>query len=59
VVHIRKRNAQNFALDGNFGAENEQNVYLWNASEDNVNQQWIEIDRGNGFYSYQKTLGKG
>ena len=54
IVHITKRNAPNFALDGNFGAENEQNIYLWNADENNVNQQWIEIDRGDGYFTYQK-----
>ena len=54
VVHITKSNAQSFAIDGNNGAENEQSIYLWSANEDNQNQQWIEIDRGNGFYSYQK-----
>ena len=54
VVHITKRNARGFALDGNFGGENGQDVYLWEADTDNRNQQWIEIDRGNGYYSYQK-----
>lgn len=54
VVHIKKRNAPNFAIDGNRGAQDFQSVYLWEANEANVNQQWIEIERGDGFYSYQK-----
>ena len=54
VVHIRKRNAQGFAIDGNRGAANGQNVYLWNQNSNNVNQQWVEIGRGNGYYSYRK-----
>ena len=54
VVHITKRNAPGFAIDGNHDAANTQNVYLWSADPNNVNQQWIEIDRGNGYYSYQK-----
>ena len=54
LVHIKKRNALGFALDGNNGAENAQSVYLWGSNENNVNQQWIETDRGNGFYSYRK-----
>ena len=55
VVHIKKRNAIGFALDGG-GANpiNGQNVYLWAENENNVNQQWLEIDRGDGYYSYQK-----
>ena len=54
VVHITKRNATDFAIDGNRGGANGQNVYLWNEDSTNVNQQWLEIDRGNGYYSYQK-----
>ena len=55
IVHIRKRNATNFALDGGNGGAANQNVKLWQADPENVNQQWIEIDRGNGYYSYQKV----
>ena len=56
VVHITKRNAPGFALDGNRRniEENGTNVYLWEANPNNVNQQWLEIDRGNGYYTYQK-----
>jgi len=53
-VHIRKRNAAGFALDGGNGGANGQNVKLWEAYEGNENQQWQEISRGNGFYSYKK-----
>ncbi|WP_299604068.1 Ig-like domain-containing protein [uncultured Aquimarina sp.] len=54
-VHIRKRNAINFALDGGNGGAPNNNVFLYAANPNNVNQQWIEIDRGNGYYSYQKV----
>jgi len=54
TVHITKRNAQGFAIDGQGGAANRQSLHLWSEDSSNVNQQWIEIDRGNGFYSYQK-----
>ena len=54
VVHITKRNASNYALDGGNGGKNGQNVYLWSKNQNNKNQQWIELDRGNGYYSYQK-----
>ncbi|WP_378181239.1 T9SS type A sorting domain-containing protein [Aquimarina sp. SS2-1] len=54
VVHLRKRNASGYALDGGVGGARNQNVKLWQANPGNVNQQWIEIDRGNGYYSYQK-----
>jgi len=54
VVTMRKRNAMGYALDGNNGGANNRRIYLWNYSSSNVNQQWVEIDRGGGFYSYQK-----
>lgn len=54
IVQIKKRNAQAFAIDGNNGSANGQSVYLWGENSNNVNQQWIEINRGNGYYSYQK-----
>ncbi len=51
---LTKRNASGFSIDGNNGGANQQNVYLWSRNTGNVNQQWEEIDRGNGFYSYRK-----
>ncbi len=54
-VQLKKRNAQSFAIDGNNGGANRQNVYLYVSNASNENQQWNEIDRGNGYYSYQKT----
>ena len=55
VIHITKRNADDFAIDGNFGAANRQSIYLWSENKNNVNQQWVEINRGGGYYSYQKN----
>ena len=55
IVTMRKRNAMDFALDGGRRGANNRNLYLWDYSASNVNQQWIEIDRGNGYYSYQKN----
>lgn len=51
---LRKRNASNYALDGGNAGANGQNVYIWTANTFNVNQMWVEIDRGSGFFSYQK-----
>ncbi len=55
IVHITKRNAIGFAIDGGNGGSDGQNVKLWSADTNNVNQQWLETDRGNGYYSYQKV----
>jgi len=54
IVRFVKRNASNFALDGNNGGGNGQNVYLWGNNDGNVNQQWEEINVGNGFVAYVK-----
>ena len=54
VVTITKRNAPGFAIDGGSGGTNGQNVTLGQADSNNVDQQWLEIDRGDGSYSYQK-----
>ena len=53
-VVIMEKRGTSFSIDGNNGARNSEQVYLWNTNTDNVNQQWIEVDRGNGYYSYQK-----
>jgi len=54
LVHMEK-NHQNFSIDGNYHGDNGQNVYIWKSNLSNINQQWIEIDRGNGYYTYQKN----
>ncbi|WP_370977867.1 RICIN domain-containing protein [Agaribacterium sp. ZY112] len=54
-VHLTKRNASSFAIDGNVGAANSQNVYLWEENPGNINQNWIEISHGEGYYSYKKA----
>lgn len=54
LVHIEKNN-QNFAIDGGSNGAKRQNVYIYSSRQSNVNQQWIEIDRLNGFFSYQKN----
>ena len=53
-VHIRKRNAPNFAMDGGIGGDDGQNLKLWSGDTGNDSQLWVEIDRGNGYYSYRK-----
>lgn len=53
IVNIQKSNT-NFSIDGNRGAISGQQLYVWASNPNNVNQQWIEIRRSNGSYSYQK-----
>jgi hypothetical protein len=55
VVQLEKRNASRYALDGGNGATENQKVILYTSNPGNVNQQWIEILRGDGYYSYQKV----
>lgn len=53
-VTLRKANALSFGVDGGNGGANGQSVYLWSYDRNNVNQQWDQIDRGGGYYSFQK-----
>ncbi|WP_378172495.1 T9SS type A sorting domain-containing protein [Aquimarina sp. SS2-1] len=54
TVRMIKRNASGYALDGGNGGADGQNVYLWSNSASNINQQWIEVNQGGGYYSYVK-----
>jgi len=53
TYNMRKRNT-NHSIDGNGGAQSGQQIYLWGTNLGNVNQQWEEIDAGNGFVSFRK-----
>jgi endo-1,4-beta-xylanase len=53
-VRLTKSNASGFSIDGNNGGANGQQIYLWGNDAGNANQTWVEIDRGGGYYSYQK-----
>jgi len=55
LVHITKRNALNFAIEGDNNSGNGQNIHLWQEDFENVNQQWEEVDRGDGYYSYRNV----
>ena len=55
VVQLTKRNASGFAIDGGSGGTNQQDVVLSAENENDSDQQWYEIDRGNGYFSYQKV----
>ncbi len=53
VQHMTKQGT-GFAVDGNRGAIEGQQLYLWQADLSNVNQQWVEASVGDGYFSYQK-----
>jgi len=55
TFHLRKRNKREFAIDGGGGGSNGQNVKLWASNTNNVNQKWVQINRGNGFFSFKKA----
>ncbi|GAA3652611.1 T9SS type A sorting domain-containing protein [Flavivirga jejuensis] len=48
-----KRNATGFAMDGGSGGSNGQSIELYN-NINHANLTWTEINRGGGYYSYQK-----
>lgn len=53
LVHMEKMDTD-YAIDGNHDAIEGQELYLWSTDTSNENQQWVEIYRGDGYYSYQK-----
>ena len=55
LVQFIKSNAQGFAIETNGAGAADQNVFLWTANSSDINQQWVEIDRGDGLFSYQKN----
>ena len=48
-----KRNASGFAMDGGSGGADGQSIELYNKIN-HPNLTWVEIDRGGGYYTYQK-----
>ena len=54
ATFVMEKQATDFAVDGNGGARQGQEVYLWNTRLSNVNQNWVQLNRGGGFYSYKK-----
>jgi len=54
ATFVIEKNNQTFSIDGNNGANEGQQVYLWDTNIDNVNQQWVQISHGDGYYSYKK-----
>ena len=54
LVMLRKRNATGYTINGGSGASNGKNVTLYSYIKGHQNLTWEEIDRGGGYYSYQK-----
>jgi poly(beta-D-mannuronate) lyase len=54
ATFVMEKNGSDFSIDGNGGAIQGQQLYLWNTNLTNVNQQWVQISHGDGYYSYKK-----
>lgn len=55
-VNLIKDNGNRFAIDGGFNGIEGTEVKLFRRNNQNNNQDWVEIDRGNGFVSYRKRF---
>ena len=55
ATFIMEKNGQNFSIDGNNGAIEGQQLYIWETDSSNSNQQWVQINQGDGYYSYKKN----
>lgn len=54
TVRFDKRNTD-FSIDGGNGGVQGRQIYLWNTSDNNVNEHWEEIEVDDDFYMYQKA----
>ncbi len=54
ATFVMEKNQQTFSIDGNGGAQQGQQIYLWRTNTDNANQQWVQISQGDSYYSYKK-----
>ncbi|BFM19331.1 polysaccharide lyase family 7 protein [Gilvimarinus japonicus] len=54
ATFVIEKHGTGHAIDGNGGAQIDQQLYLWETNLDNVNQQWVQLDRGNAYYAYKK-----
>jgi len=53
TIVIRKQNT-NFSIDGNEGARQGQQIYLFETNTASVNQQWVEVKVEDNYFIYQK-----
>ncbi|MEN8857931.1 MAG: sulfatase-like hydrolase/transferase [Flavobacteriaceae bacterium] len=51
VYHLQKYNSPTFAIDA---GTNDDNVKLWQSNENDINQQWEEVNVEQDFYMYKK-----
>jgi len=49
-----EKNGTSFSVDGNGGAQEGQQLYLWATNTNNANQNWVQVSHGDGYYSYKK-----
>ncbi len=54
ATFVMEKQNTDYAIDGNGGAIVQQQVYLWNTNLNNANQNWVQLNRGGGYYSYRK-----
>ena len=54
ATFIMEKNGENFAIDGSNGEKEGQQLKLWETDTSASNQQWVQINQGDGYYSYKK-----
>lgn len=54
ATFVMEKQNTSFSIDGAGGAVVGQQIYLWGTNTSNANQNWVQLDRGNGYYSYKK-----
>ncbi|UTF58974.1 polysaccharide lyase family 7 protein [Gilvimarinus sp. DA14] len=54
ATFVMEKHGTGHAIDGNGGAQMDQQLYLWETNLTNLNQHWVQLDKGNGYYAYKK-----
>lgn len=55
ATFVMEKNNTSFSIDGNGGAREGQQIYLWGTNTGNANQQWVQYSHNGGYYSYKKA----
>lgn len=54
ATFVIEKNGTDYSIDGNNGAIESQQLYVWGTNSSNENQHWVQISHGDGYYSYKK-----
>lgn len=54
ATFVMEKYGTGYSIDGNNGAIESQQIYLWPTDTTNENQHWVQLTRDDGYYAYKK-----